>query len=299
LELYGEGEKLYAVPYGIQLYGLMGDARCFYGKNDWTLNEFIDYIKEIPDSEKVTSGISNMEFVADLSYYNMSDFVKISAGTCDFTQESFIELLECAKLFPDPNISSAQYDKMLENVMSGETLLLSVRLADVDDYEYWRTLFPGKGELMGFPTAEGGCTCIGGCGFAYAMTRTCAHKDEAWEFLKFAMTHEKENLETHRFPSYRSLYDEMLKKEKEEANEKGEMRKVIVGARTIEIPPADIEEIEMLERYVETGRVISQQNEKIERIIAEEIQPFFKGDKSARETADNIQNRVRLYLTEQ
>lgn len=299
LELYGQEGKLYAVPYGIQLYGMMGDAGYFQGKDGWSLKEFIKFIEEVPNPEKLTSGISNLEFVGDLCYYNLDDFVDISAGTCNFMQEGFLELLECAKLFPKPDMSSQSLDALLDGVISGDTKLLSVRLADVEDYEYWRTLFPGKGELLGFPTAQGGSMCIGGCGFAYAMTSTCTHKEEAWEFLKYVMTHEKENMETHRFPSYRPLYDKFIEKEKKEADEEEKTWQTIVCGIIMDIPHANDEEIKMLEEYLETGRVISQRNEKIVRIIVEETQPFFNGAKTAMKTAETIQKRVNLYLKEQ
>ena len=298
LELYEREGKVYAVPYGIQLYGLMGDAKFFQGKNGWSLKEFLDYVRAVPELEKLTNGISNLEFVADLCYYNLVDYVDETAGTCDFTQEGFADLLECGKLFPEPDMSNASLEALLDGVMSGKTALLSVRIADVKDYEYWRTLFPGKGKLMGFPTAEGGDVCIGGCGFAYAITDQCLHKEEAWEFLKYVMTHEKENVETQRFPSYKPLYDKLMEEEKKEAGEGGKAWQTMVNGMVMDIPQADMEEIKILEKDLEEGKVISQSNEKIVRIIAEELQPFFAGVKTERETAEAIQRRVSLYLKE-
>ena len=56
--------------------------------------------------------------------------------------------------------------------------------------------------------------------------------------------------------------------------------------------------LEACERFLESCVAAPLRNQNIENIIMEEIPAFFQGDKDVNEVADNIQNRVQLYLDE-
>ena len=67
----------------------------------------------------------------------------------------------------------------------------------------------------------------------------------------------------------------------------------------IDIYAATQEEIDAVKAIIASAEKLSGSvNEDLSNIITEETEPFFKGQKSAKETADIIQNRVQIYVNE-
>ena len=67
----------------------------------------------------------------------------------------------------------------------------------------------------------------------------------------------------------------------------------------IDIYAATQEEIDAVRTIIESAEKASTSvNEELINIITEETGAFFKGQKSAKETADIIQNRVQIYMKE-
>ena len=58
------------------------------------------------------------------------------------------------------------------------------------------------------------------------------------------------------------------------------------------------EQLDQITNYIQTIDTSYKYDEKIFEIIEEETTPFFEGAKSAKEVADIIQNRVKLYMQE-
>ena len=57
-------------------------------------------------------------------------------------------------------------------------------------------------------------------------------------------------------------------------------------------------EVKDIKDFIMTVDRISSYNEEIEKIITEDAEPFFAGQKSAEEVAKVIQSRVNIYINE-
>ena len=67
----------------------------------------------------------------------------------------------------------------------------------------------------------------------------------------------------------------------------------------IDIYAAKPEEIEAVRQIIASAeRTAGSVNEELVNIITEETAPFFKGQKSAKDTAEIIQNRISIYVKE-
>ena len=69
----------------------------------------------------------------------------------------------------------------------------------------------------------------------------------------------------------------------------------------IVIPPLTKEERDALEKYIceAASSNVFLYNNEVTDIVDEEVKSFFAGERSAQETADMIQNRVSLLISEQ
>lgn len=91
------------------------------------------------------------------------------------------------------------------------------------------------------------------------------------------------------FPINKALYEQQIKTLKE----KGKIEHI--SGSMINVTESDIQE---LEKMVAEISVQSPQGTKIESIIAEESKSYFSGQKSAKDVAALIQNRVTTYINE-
>ena len=67
----------------------------------------------------------------------------------------------------------------------------------------------------------------------------------------------------------------------------------------MEIYAATPSEVDAVRAVINSAdRLAGSINEELTNIITEETEPFFKDQKSAKETADIIQNRVQTYVNE-
>lgn len=298
LEIYENDGRLYAIPYGVVISAMIGDERYLGNREGWNLSQFKEFLESLPDQEMATSGCINLEILSELCYQYLDRFVDTERNTCDFHTKEFFELLEFASFFSNYDGSSDFYEKMMGNILDGESILMVIQIGDFEEYELWRTLFPGKGRIIGFPSEGGNGVCIEAGAIAPAMTKACEQKEAAWEFIKFVATKEKNSHYTNIFPSYKSMLNEVFEEARDHAEAKTSDMHFSYGESEIDIPHASLSEIEALQELLYSGESVKGGDEKIIEIICEEAAAYFAGGRSAEKAAKLIQNRVELYLSE-
>ena len=298
LEIYENDGRLHAIPYGVVISAMIGDERYLGNREGWNLSQFKEFLESLPDQEMAASGCINQEILYELCYQYLDHFVDTRQNTCDFHTEEFFELLEFTSFFSNYDGSSDFYEKMIGNILDGESILMFIQIGDFEEYELWRTLFPGKGRIIGFPSEDGNGVCIEAGAIAPAMTKACKQKEAAWEFIKFIATKEKNPYYTNIFPSYKSMLNVVFEEARDHADAKKSDMHFSYGAREIDIPYASLSEIGALQELLYSGEAVKGGDEKIIEIICEEAAAYFAGGRSAEKVAELIQNRVELYLSE-
>ena len=71
-----------------------------------------------------------------------------------------------------------------------------------------------------------------------------------------------------------------------------------INDEEIVLPPLTEEQLNQAVSFVESIGRTTYQNSEVLQIINEEVPAFFEGQKSAKDVAGIIQNRVQLYLDE-
>ena len=286
LQCYARDGKLYAVPYGFKVSAMIGDSSYLGNIETWTISDFKQFLFSLPDAGKVRDGVTQQDMLYCLCTAYFSDLVNQENGTCDFQNERFYDILECASMFSDRELRFDDVEDIQEfdnKVRGGEIILYPLQIYSVTSYLMERSLFENQGRIIGFPTESGSGFLLEPYGMAIAMSNNCGHKAKAWTFIRQVLSTRKQRLEESAFMSYIPFFNEAQKEEQREALK----NKYDLAA-----------EFEMFKKILDTGKITLQTDDRILGIIQEEAAAYFCGDKTAEEVAKTVQNRIALYMSE-
>lgn len=290
--------------------------------DSWTINDFIEKTKELPDGMSVfQSSYENTKESAFSSLCNNGlDFVDFSAGTCSFDSPDFIAALEFCNSLPEEaeeiNWESMTNEEMQEYsekeefaVRNDKALLFDVYLSDFEYFIQSRaTQFDGDMNLIGYPSTNGSITRVYPSS-SFSILSSSEHKDACWDFISSFFTEDYQNSRfSYGVPALKSVLEKRLDEtmsdpywEDETGKKETYKRTAYIGGKSVEIPNFTKEERDELAAYIESvgaGSPYRYETELI-NIINEEVSSFFSGYRSAEETADLIQNRVSILVSEQ
>jgi len=190
--------------------------------------------------------------------------------------------------------------------INDKTLLSSWSIYDFREYKYFKDGYfgedislvgdPGKGAIMS-PSYN-----------TMAIMNDSPCKEECWNFIKTFFTDEYQN-DMYELPVTTAAFEKKLDEAMEEpyyTNSNGEKvpdpdgSTMNIGGEEKKITPLTKEERDYLYDYVKNSYVMSDYiPEGVHEIIQEEIDAYFKGEQSAQEAADMIQNRASILVSEQ
>ena len=299
LEYYNENGRLYAIPYALEMYSMMGRSDFLGERSTWNLPEFEEFIDSLPQADIATEGITRNELFYYLCMLYFDRFVDEKNGKCSFQTEEFYQLLKCCKRFAVMDEDSYDEEEAERMLVDGECILTVAGITGVNfDYAMTRSLFQKKAKLIGFPTESGSGDIVIAFPLVLAITTQGENGEYAWEFVKFLMTQERENLDYMDFVSYKPLYEKHMSMLREEAESGKAITSISLGNQTLDIAPATSDEIEELGERLNKGMILKPYDYKILDIIDEEADAYFCGEKNEEQVAEIIQKRVKLYLAE-
>lgn len=267
-ETYG---GMYVLPYAFYARTIMAPREYVGEDMGWTLEEFCNMANSLPDDVTLWSSGADTLLSMILST-NGSRFVDYEAGTCDFENQTFIDLLNVCR------------DRCTEGDDTEDDLLQVIPIMGQFAQFTYNNLLPAKAAgktMIGYPGAEGNGMCLT---FQQCMSITASakHPDAAWQFLRMFLSDDVQK-ETHIFTPiredvYQELENNTVKNNPDEATQE--------------------EYAEAIAMPYDAGCVMVYDDPAME-IALEEAAAFFAGDKTAEDTASVIQSRVSIYLGEQ
>lgn len=286
---------IYGIPIYFWLSGLLGDDTAIQqsGVNvndkEWTWSEFTSIGKELANkgTHKYVIGNTPPEQMLQLLVQDhYAELVDAANGKAKFQSDLFIGMLKGVKKMYDEKIATA------DSVTLGESYFVPVTIFEIEDYfttgstlglqgakMYQKPHIAGQKEGIPFTPY----TTVG-------INAKSSVKKEAWDFIKFLMSDEGKKINNRNmFPINKVVYEKHMK----ELKEKGEIEHP--NGSVINITENDIQ---ALEQMVAGANIQSKADTKIESIIAEESKSYFGGQKSAKDVAALIQNRVTTYINE-
>ena len=313
LKAYEVDGKLYETLTGFSVNTVIGKEKFFGEMDGWTMPEFLEYIKTLPEGTMV---FGNTMLRDDFFYYLMNysgmEFVNPVTGTCNFNSEGFIAALEYANTLPKEYDDTywENYDWTLYETMYREdrALLATTYLSSVDGMFYnLRVNFGEPISFIGFPCEGKNGSYLEKAGPSFAISAKTANIDGVWEFVRTYMLPEYQNDEDklYNFPILQSAFDKRAQDAlipDEEYDEEGNLLwselDQWVGNETIRVEPFTQEEIDAIVEFVYSVEKTNYSNDAVLNIIKEEAAGFFEGQKSAADVAAVIQSRAQIYVDE-
>ena len=305
---YEVNGKLYELSPEFSIHTIVGKTSVIGETSGWTMNEFISFADENPD-RNIFSGIYNKGNI--LTFFINSgcgDYFNSRTGECRFDSEDFIRLLEFCDRFPNETPEN-YYDTIDMNEYktqwrTGGTLLDFGFISDFTSLRRDETVTFGEPvTVKGFPSEDGSGLSFNNYGMEFAITAKAGNGEGAWEFLKYFLSDEYQD-KSYMFPIKLSA----LEKKAEASKERpfftdGNGDKVYTDIETIDGQEVTVgantdEDIRRVMDIINSTDSTWNYDSKIAVIVTEEAAAYFAGQKSAKEVAGIIQNRVSNYLAE-
>lgn len=303
-----ENGALYCLPSSFSVNTLIVKSK-FYNKENWTMQ---DMISVYDNAEKDVYKWIDRDRMMNLLLMG-TDFVDEKKGTCSFDSPEFIELLNFCKRFPveldqpaknyDSPEQSEAYNQFnidqFHSYQRDENLIYPLQLASSHSigggYSYPKALFNEDVTLVGYPSTNGQ-----GSKFLtynnFAITAKSEHKEAAWEFIK-----EYIKVNTAYIPIIEENFEATLDSWMtlsggfEAAAENG-----YYEDDGLKVYPLTQEERDYIEEYIRnTTTFLPTEQTALNDIIYEEAEVFFADAQTAEATAERIQKRAEILVSEQ
>lgn len=312
---YETNGKLYELISSFSISTFVGKSSMVGDTPGWTVDEFIAFADANPEASLLGNEISRSDFFSAMIRACSENFINRDTGECKFDSDDFIKLMEFSTRFPkeidyeelyaDDNYWNEQQSAYRE----GRTLLSSYDLNRfVNIRELEQGVFGEPITFKGLPGAAGN----GAVFDAYtevAITSKASNPDGAWNFVKYFLSDEYQDLfttnDSYQFPIKKSSLEKLAGAAKERPYWEDEDGKKEYydntywnGSESVNIGVNTDEDNQRVMDFINSTENISRYDEQIDKIINEEASAFFEGQKSSKEVAEIIQNRVSNYLAE-
>ena len=275
----------------------------------WTLQELLDFA-EANNPENLFSYGSRDSIFYYCIYNNIDDFINWETGECHFNSEEFIRTLEFAAKFPkEPDYNDEEGTSA--KLRNDKVLLMQTSVSSVQEYQMMNGLFGEEVTFIGYPNSESKGNLIQPTSGSVAISAKSKHKDGAWEFVKVLLSEEYQselvNGHAWGFPVMKSALEKQFEMDMTPEYYTDENGKQVESPKTtwgyddfqMEIMAASQAEVDAVREMITSAeKTATSINEELNNIIQEETAAFFSSQKSAKDTADVIQNRVQIYVNE-
>ena len=301
--------SIYQAGSSFQLATLVASSDIVGEEMGWTMADMQAAIAAHPEMKPFTPYITEDTILYYFLMLNAGDYIDWTTGECRFDQPEFVGLLEFANSFPDAesidysSMTKSDWAEMDEDtlIMEGKVMFANANLYDVYDYQRYKLLFGGKANYIGYPTSQGVGTrvMLENC---LAMTTTCKEKEGAWAFIRTFFTEEYQKEYSWSLPTNRACLEEKFAEymKSEEEREYSSGMTTWIGGKEVSFDDRlTQEDADRLMTIIESANGTYAYNQQIIDIVTEESLPYFQGQKTAQDVANNIQSRIKLYVNEQ
>lgn len=312
LKAFEQDGKLYGIMPQFYITTTVAKASLVGDRDGWTLSEMLDFVEE-NDPENVFDYASRASIFYYCIYNNIDEFIDWETGKCSFEGEEFIRTLEFAAKFPEEcDYNQEREEGTSTKLRNNKLLLMQTSISSVQEYQMMNGMFGEKVSYVGYPNSERQGNLIQSASGSVGIAAKSGHKDGAWEFVKSLISEEFQDslVRDHGnwgFPVRKSSLEKQFELDmkaeyyEDENGEQVEQMKTSWGYDdfSMDIYAATQEEVDGVKALIEScERISGNVDNQLVNIITEESEAFFKGQKSAADTAGVIQNRAQIYVNE-
>lgn len=295
-QAFSVNDTLYTVVPSFSVSTMIARKDMVGNRTSWTMPEFLEYMDTLPDDiDPFGFPLLQDTMIYYLLQYCAEDFLDMNTGTCHFDSPEFIAWLEFAKTFPAELNESFwnDYDwNAQERIFRDKkAVLMSNFIWNMEElvYDIHGTL-GSEASFVGFPGLSGNSSVIISDCDGFLLSSHSKNLEGAWSFVRYFLTEEYQtDNQTDQLPVMKKTFEEQL------AQAAAKPYKIDDG--TI-LEPFSQKEIDEIRDFIYSIEKRTYNDGNVHQIVTEEANSFFAGDKSAKEAAEIIQNRVQLYLDE-
>lgn len=307
LDTYTFDGTLISIPATFMLQTVVGNREQTGDKSGMTLEEFFTAVDQHPEA-LAFGEVTKEEILQYLMMFNEETFIDWNTGECRFDSAEFKKLLEFVKQFPDVMEDSNKEEESLPTkIQNGKVMFAIADIYAISAIQPYGDMFHGNDVPIGFPAADGKKGNLLITGDAFAVAAKSEHKEAAWAFIEKELIHENERcypdaslLPTY-FPTLKEVFQTVMEDKIESNNQMtGHFpMRIYEDGWTFTFHAINWDEINAVLDLLKNARPASSaENNDIVKIIYEEAQAYYNGQKSVDDVADIIQNRVSLYVGE-
>lgn len=286
-------DKCYGINVGFLLQTLIGDEKSLPEQEGWNLQECMEFVEASGDTGQFCSNLSKEAMLYFFLLDNWEHFVDEENGRCCFDGEEFQKLLEFINRYGAD-----------EQKPAGKGLVYRTGWQNALSYIAAEQYYNGDLKVIGYPTDQRDGIYIASL-TGFGMNANSSAKEGVWEFLKALLSDDCQEGEegswgmwTYQFPVKRSGLEAKFEKDNKMANynEYWDIGAVMTGA-SVRIEPGDSSQLSELLSIMEKAKPMPEEQE-LEEIVQEEAAAYFEGQKSVSQTAEAIQLRAQIYISE-
>ena len=292
---------------------LIGKESVVGDRDSWTLEELMETFSTMPeDSTILRYNATRWEMYSRLFCTTLDRYIDWETGQCSFDNDEFRSMLEFLKTFPAEFETTLTPNELEEELfwrrVNGEQMLESALVDMLLDITYLDTTFGGDRVIfIGYPTTDGSS----GSFFnihktTLAMASTCQNKEAAWEFMSYliqpvysvAQMKQMHWDESIRLPVNRKSFENGNISDLRERQRDLPPQYSFRGGPRIEVDPPTDEDLRRYEKLINSTTQIYWPDDALSDIVWEAMGAYFAGDRTLDETIQMVQNRVKLYVSE-
>jgi hypothetical protein len=305
--------KLFSISPNYSIVTLIGKTEIFGEKKGQSLAELQAAAAVYSDASLFAADETASAVLTKIVVNSISDYVNYETGECYFDTPDFISLLEAAKKYPvDVSIVSNDYNVYLGSIVNNRTLLFETSIGSFRDIsEAEHAFFDAPVTFLGYPSKNGGTYAYINAYNEVAILSDTEYPDGAWEFVKEFMKYKGPmDTESSMYSKLLSVWQENMDNYAADAlydpyyidYSTGEKvhrgHATMVNNQILPLPKNTPEDNERIIELINSVTDVYRVDTDIIQIISDDADTFFRGQKSAEDTAEMIQNRVSTYLAE-
>lgn len=279
----------------------------FY-KDGMTFDDILAWEKAT--GQKALSDDSTKEGVLNwFMNLSMDAYLDPKTGKCSFDSPEFVKLLEYANTYPEEigedYWNNYDYEDYIYEFRDNRSLINYAYVDDFSSYNWSAKYRFGEIPVLTGLPIQGSKGAILNIDTVIGISNKSKHKEAAWEFVESCFTDEYYESLGWGIPSVEKNLDEMAQKATEpyywideNGNKVYEDQSYWLVDHEEKIEPLTKEEVAELKDFVVNVEGLYSWDEELNKIIDEETQGYFKGQKSASEVANVIQSRLQIYINE-
>ncbi len=303
---YEREGKMYGIVPSFMLSTVVGKTSDVGSEPGWTIDDVMALKASKPEGTELFGYGTKDSALRYCCTTALDSFIDWETGECKFDDGYFEKVLEFANTFPKESQWSEEDDSVPTKIQSGRLLLQELGISNMESYQMHAMMYGEPITFIGFPT-NGGTGSYIQAATSLGINSKAKAKEGAWEFLRTFLLEDYQNNNIRwNFPSLRSALDAQFEEAMEQEYYENENGEKVKQPKTTwsyddweaEIYAATQEEVDAVKHLIDIVDGVMTNNEEINNIITEEAAAFFEGQKSAKDVADVVQSRVKIYVNE-